>query len=813
MARVNASGVRLQSIGRFLGLNEAPDGDSGIRKGEAVEMSNFKITDGGALQVRGGTKDVAGLLENNDYAITVSAAPETLFTNVNEATSTFTAYPTVGVSANGTLSLSGTPVSVNYDNRSGYRHYYYRKPDGVIYKFDGVDFTATGGYSAVRDTSELLYLCDGTPGGGIACYGSITFVEDSIYVAGSQTGAFPEGSNPAFGKYYDSAVHGVCAITYYNCIENKWYGQKLLTAPCGTYEWRFRKVSASPSCEHPAVYGIWSGYIGGAERLVAACGGHLWSLTETGGEWSKTDIGSLASTERVSFFAFNSKLYVLTGSNYYVWDGNSSFSPVSGYAPLIAVSAPYSGGGTPLEKANRLTGSKRQRFSPDGTHDTFQLAEKSIASVDSVKLNGAAIPAGTTWEGHAFYIPYNSSGTVKVIISATLDQETGQILSTTPPPAGVNTLEIKWTKGNGDRGSVTGMKYSELFSGSTDNRVFLYGDGSNKALYSGINEEGLPDAEYFPADNEISVGEANTPLTGLVRHYDRLLAFKEDSAYTIRYDTLALESETTQAVFYITPLNRSIGNCAAGQALLVENHPRTLDGRSVYEWVSAGGEITNDQRNAKRISQRVENSLRSFDMKGAFAYFDKINHEYYIIQGGSALVHNTENDTWYMYRDFPASCMIVYKDEVYIGTQDGFIRHFSRNYLTDNGTPITAYWESGSMDFGDEFRTKSSPLLWVSVKPESHSSLNVTVITDSKREQGGAGLVNCGTEAVSSGIFSFSELDFSSFSFGTGRLTHPRRLKIGAKDFSRYKLVFTSRPNSTATITGAGIEFRVIGRS
>ncbi len=822
MARVKSSGTQVMRISGFLGLNENPDGDTGLKTGEAAEMSNFKITDEGSLQVRGGTKSVAGLLENGDYSIVSSAASEVLFSDINSPTRTFTAYPAIEVSDDGTLSISGSSVTVNYDNRTDYRFYYYRSSEGAIYKFDAVSYTAAsvgtrvqGG--TVSQDSEELFILEHNVGilNAIYCYDSIAVENGAVTVQGEGTVRYSAyGEISPFGKYYSHPQYGVCKITRYDEPQHKWYGNRMMVVQNDTYAWKFWRMSLGTTYEHPAVHGIWSGRVGDTEYLVAACGGHLWSLTETDGVWSKACIGSIDSTERVGFFAFNSKLYILTGSNYYVWDGilpaggASSLAPVSGYAPVVAISTPYSGGGVPLERANRLTGAKRQRFSPDGTHDTFQLAEKNISGVDSVMLNGTSIPEGTSWQGHPYYSATKTNGTVRVIVGATVE---GEYITEHPPQYGVNTLEIKWTKGCGNRGSVTGMKYSELFSGRTDNRVFLYGDGSNKAIYSGIDESGMPDAEYFPENCEIAAGESNTPITGLIRHYDRLLAFKEDSAYSISCDTLTLEDGTTEAAFYVTPVNRAIGNCAPGQAMLVENHPRTLDGRSIYEWISMGGEITNDQRNAKRISQRVETSLRSFDLKSAQAYFDKINHEYYILQGGRALVHNTENNTWYLYRDFPASCMIVYKDEAYIGTFDGYIRHFSRDYLTDNGEPIAAYWESGSMDFGSEFKTKRSPHLWVSAKPESRSSVNVTVLTDAKRERLGEGVVECGTESLSNGLFNFFELDFSGFSFGTGRITQPRRLKIGAKDFCRYKIVFTSRPNCTATITDAGIEFSVTG--
>jgi hypothetical protein len=392
------------------------------------------------------------------------------------------------------------------------------------------------------------------------------------------------------------------------------------------------------------------------------------------------------------------------------------------------------------------------------------------------------------------------------------------VTETKVPVEGTDSIEIAWTCGTGTPSEVRAMKYSELYNGSTDNRVFLYGDGSNTAFYSGLDYDGNPTAEYFPDLNEMEVGDTATPVTGLLRHYNRLLAFKEDCVFTISYGTITLTDGTVTAGFYLSPVNKGIGNCAPGQACLVENYPRSLDGRSVYEWKPAGtGTITNDQRNARRISQRVEQTLATLDLTAAITYFDKINHEYYLMQDETMLVHNTENDTWYIYQDLPATCMAVYRDEVYFGTGDGYIRHFSRDYMHDNGEDIQCYWESGSMDFGLDFKRKYSANLWVGIKPEEYGAINVTVQTDKKTDYVDEAAAAAYTEGVLSGtvaggFFSFLDLDFTRLSFGINDKPQLSRLKIKARKFAYYKLLFsTVSSNTTATVTSADIRVRYAG--
>lgn len=264
----------------------------------------------------------------------------------------------------------------------------------------------------------------------------------------------------------------------------------------------------------------------------------------------------------------------------------------------------------------------------------------------------------------------------------------------------------------------------------------------------------------------------------------------------------------------MSTINKGIGSTGYGQAQLVINHPRTLDGRSLYEWTAttSSGNVTADQRNAKRISQKIENTLREIDFSAAMTFYDKINHEYYIVEDGVAIINNLENDTWYVYRNFPALCMIVYKDEVYFGTPDGYIRHVSRDYLRDVGADITCYWESGSMDFGAPYAKKHSSLLWVVLKPESMSELTVTVKTDKQNDYGDVDLLANSSDEVAAGIFDFANLNFDHFTFNLNEQPQTQRMKLKAKNFAWYKLIFSSgSADTTFTVLNVSVRYHTTG--
>ena len=215
--------------------------------------------------------------------------------------------------------------------------------------------------------------------------------------------------------------------------------------------------------------------------------------------------------------------------------------------PCVYTATPPAGGGTAYEPVNKLTAKKSQQFSADGAATGYQLAETGIASVDKVTVNGVE----TT--------------------DYTVDITTGKVTFTAAPATGINNVQIWWTGSANDRAKITGMRFAEQYNGTTDNRVFLYGDGSNEAVYSGIDVNGKPTAEYFPDLNVMAVGDSNTPITGMCRQFSRLIVFKATSTFSIAYAPITLTDGTVTAGFYVTPANRNIGNEAPGQIRLITN--------------------------------------------------------------------------------------------------------------------------------------------------------------------------------------------------------------------------------------------------
>lgn len=539
------------------------------------------------------------------------------------------------------------------------------------------------------------------------------------------------------------------------------------------------------------IKGLWVGFVNDHEYMLGACNGKLYKFwDDVSMEFAATEIGSIDTSKDVTIFPFSNIVYILDGSKYRQWDG-TTLSEVVGYRPLVWIAIPPTGTtatdeSSALENVNRLNSQRRMWISPDGTGKRFKFPEE-ITGVDYVLdfLTSENLP--TT--------------------DYSVDLVNHEIVFTNVLPQAVNSHEVGYTVANNYRSQVEHMQYVELYAGQQDTRVFAYGDGTNKCIYTGIDYNGNPRADYFPDLYECNVGDENTPITGMIRHYSALICYKSNSAWSISATSLTLADSLNIPAFYVGPINRTIGNVAPGQVRLVLNSPYTLFGDDLYEWKNNSyysSNLNSDERQAKRISDRIWAGLRNFDRAKSYCYDDNDAQEYYICYNGEAFVYNYAADAWSKYTSFPVSCMVNLHGEPYVGSPNGKIKHLSYEHLSDDGEAINAYWESGSMSFGQDFMRKYAAMLWVGIKPEGNSEVWVTVQTDKNSQ--------LNEKVVESTLSTFAKANFGRWSFATNRKPQMKKLKIKAKKFVFYKLIFSCNAADTrATVLAADIRVRYTG--
>ncbi len=489
---------------------------------------------------------------------------------------------------------------------------------------------------------------------------------------------------------------------------------------------------------------MWFGLLDATEVFVFVCDGKVYN--------EDTELGSLTD-DITRIFEFNKKLYFINGHEYKEWDG-TTFKDVEGYIPLVKVATTPNGVGTDYEPINVLTGKKRQTFSPDGTEKTFMLAENNLTSIDSVKVNG-------------------------IETTVTKDLSKGSIKFSTAPTQGVDTVEVQWTKGTGQRELVYKNHYFQTYGLADDTRVFLYGnvDAKNRIYFSDLGN-GIPDVTYFPGNNFIDIGSSNIAITDIQRQYDRMIISKEDSTYYSTYEQITDNIGESIVAFPVYPLNKSHGAKPYNQGQVLDNYVTTID-TSIVQWTNTESK---DERNAQIISSKVQTWLNERDLSKVVTLDYQEEKEYWLAIDNEILIYNYENGCYSLVQ-LPAkiTTFLSYKGTIYAGTENGKIIEFNKNATTYSGEIIKAEWQSGYYDFGVEEQRKTMRVLWITLKPWFKTSLDINYISD--RDSGSE------AKTIEKRSISYAHWNYARFTYNTQRSVKPFRVKLKAKKFAFLKLI------------------------
>jgi hypothetical protein len=429
----------------------------------------------------------------------------------------------------------------------------------------------------------------------------------------------------------------------------------------------------------------------------------------------------------------------------------------------------------------------RIQFSGDGTSSDYVLPVKTHA-VLKIMVDGQ-----------------------EVAMDGPIEHDHNVYRHNTPFPKGVNNVEFLCDIDNDElkaaREKFLNMRHCEAFNGATDTRFFFYGDGTNVCYYSGVPAYGS--GLYIPAGSEIAVDASSSPITGMRRHYTRLMAFKPDGAFTIDYEPVTLTDGRIKAGFYVRPASRSIGSDMDNQIQTVNNYPRTFCNGALYEWKHTAS-YYQDERYAKRIGDNVARSLASADPTKIVTCDDDSSGDYYLFlndEKGTVLVNRYNLDVWCLYTGevfSGVSHAAAVNGTVYLARNKQLLK-LDRDsvydyFIAEQGAgsvwqPIAARWESGYHPFAADYKRKYSSYLWLSMLPEIASRMEVTVKTDRRDEYL--------TKTVGNPLFTWENMDFSNFSFLMSTAPRMRRIKIKVKKFVYYKLIFTvTHPGARATVLG-----------
>ena len=522
------------------------------------------------------------------------------------------------------------------------------------------------------------------------------------------------------------------------------------------------------------------------EETLVHAGAKLYRLSDTGGTWSLTEIGAMANARSRSF-VFDQKLYLLDGTTYQVYDGETLAAVAdSATVPTIIISRRPTGGGQSYQGLNLLGRKWTESFLGTADATVYQLTTKDLAE-DVVTAR--VLNADGVWED-------KTEGT-----DFTVDRAAGTVTFSTAPGAspvtGQDNVQITAAKvREGYLDTINRCTIAAVYGvgGSTD-RVFLSGNGDKPGVDWYSNFE---DPAFFPDTNYTKLVRDGARVTGYTVLSNTLAAFIDGASdgrnVVVRSGVL---DENGDAVFRVS--NTMIGQDAVAPDTFcrTDKEPLFLTNRGVYAITAE--ELTGEKYSQERsyyIASAI-GAAQGRENACACTYGDF----YALALDGTIYLLDLQQKTYernspyssfqyecYYWPDIPARVLFLDGDALCFGTEDGKLCRFHTNVddvtsYNDDGAAIDAYWETSDFDGKIFFHVKTFTGLAVRLA----AAVNTGVVVYAQVRGMWKQVFASGAKAR---YFDWSYIDFSKFTFSSDRT--PRtlygKIKLKKADKVRFRL-------------------------
>ena len=503
-----------------------------------------------------------------------------------------------------------------------------------------------------------------------------------------------------------------------------------------------------------------------------------------------------------SFFAAN-KLWIMDGVNYLAFDGEELFDAESlATVPTTSIGRLPAGGGEPYQQVNLLTSRRRNQFSTDGNAKDYFLDVKDL-DTDSVfvEINGVNFPEK-----------------VGETVNFTVDRALGKVSFTDAPaaaiPAGTDNMVIEFFKTvAGARDRIVNCTMAQVF----DERVFISGNPN----FQNYNFHSMADdPAYFGDLSYYKIGSEEHPVTGLLQIFNTLLTLKENKVFI--QAGVDSDNNLMSRIYPVT------GGAECAGCLTPFGACNFLDDPVFICKMGLEGldKLSNNtsERYVGHRSKWIDGLLCRDDLINA--YTAEYNGYLLILIDGTVYLADSRMMSggqyeWFVWDSigltvnnqfYPAKVVKVYDNEVFFGTENGYILKMNFDLTASTGellssayiddaklsdtdlndptydgtdTPITAYWAFCYDDFNrpNEYKTliKNGNVIHSRAMPRS--VVKVAYRTDKESET----LIG----KINTGYFDFSDIDFEDFTFNTFEETDIV-FKKKIKKFKRLQIVLYS---------------------
>ena len=520
------------------------------------------------------------------------------------------------------------------------------------------------------------------------------------------------------------------------------------------------------------------------------------------------EIGAMAD-KKSRGFVFEGKLYLLDGTTYQVYDGETLESvSAKAYVPTIIISRNPTGGGQAYEALNLLGTKWTESFLGTADATAYQLTTEELSDE---AVTAQVLNADGEWIDKTEETDF------------TVDRAKGIVTFKTAPGAPPVTGQ--------DNVKITAAKvregYADRINKCTVFAVFGVGGAPDRVFFSGNPDEtgmdwysDFEDPTFVPDTNYTKLSRDGGRVVGYAILGNALAAFLDNSTdgrnVIVRQGTLDSAGE---AVFRIT--NTLIGeNAVAKDSFASSNkEPLFLTEKGVFA-------ITAEELTGEKISQERSYYIASalIEATGKEEAYATIYREFYVMAlNGTMYLMDLQQKNYernspyssfqyecYYWPDIPARILWTEGEQLCFGTEDGRVCRFAVNVdradsYNDDGKAIDAYWETCDFD-GDAF-FKSKTFTGIAVRLASAVLTGVKVYAQKR------GIWNLVFDAKDRArYFSWDYVDFAKFVFSSDQT--PRTLygkvKIKKVDKVRFRLQ-NNELNEPFGIYAFGLEWREPG--
>lgn len=515
------------------------------------------------------------------------------------------------------------------------------------------------------------------------------------------------------------------------------------------------------SCEAP-VNGLYHGTIDGKEYFLVHGGTKLYLWTED----SIKELKSGLTSGRGTAFTMNKKIYILTGGEYLMFDGETvSDVKDSAYIPTTSIANTPTGGGTTFEDVNLLSSKRKNEFAGDGSSKTYQLDTTDVDSIVKITVDG------TEWTSDKY----------------TLDGETGKVTFTTAPPkpaiTGKDNVVITFSKDvSGYADKIVKCTIAAIYGGQSQDRVFLSGNPDQQDTDWHCNSN---DPTYFPDLSYTQVGADGAAIIGYCNISDSQAIIKEDDRSETTIYFRGYNISDTTVTFPVRRGASGAGAIAPRAFAYLPEEPLFLTRTGVFALTENNITALQVTRNRSFYVDAVLNKEENREKAAAVIwngyYLLCLNDHCYILDANQNYSYKPQSYGDYVYEcyywdNFPAVALMEYQGALYFGTSDGRICKYNsdienmqaysdggtlnkEDLTITGGTAIAAEWHTKADDDGDfmTYKTMIKRGSGVMMKPYSRSSVQIYARTERDfgrqiREQ-------------TIDVFDWGDIDFTRFTF------------------------------------------------